>query len=58
MLGACGHPPIPGNSRLIVLREHHMPEPEIDHSVAASLTAQIAITATDDLPGQAPKPEL
>ena len=43
---------------LIVLREHHMPEPEIDHSVAASLTAQIAITATDDLPGQAPKTEL
>ncbi|MFS0792741.1 glycogen debranching protein GlgX [Microbacterium sp. 1P10AE] len=43
---------------LIVLREHHLPEPEIDHTVAASLTAQIAITATDDLPGQAPKPEL
>ena len=37
---------------LIVLREHHLPEPEIDHTVAASLTAQIAITATDDLPGQ------
>ncbi|MFG6280500.1 glycogen debranching protein GlgX [Microbacterium sp. 5K110] len=43
---------------LMVLREHHVPEPEVDHSVAASLTAQIAITATDDLPGQAPKTEL
>ncbi len=26
---------------LMVLREHHLPEPEVDHSVAASLTAQI-----------------
>ncbi|MDQ1138039.1 isoamylase [Microbacterium sp. SORGH_AS 1204] len=43
---------------LIVLREHHLPEPEVDHSVAASLTAQIQVIGTDDLPGQAPKPEL
>ncbi|MDF2990053.1 MAG: glycogen debranching enzyme GlgX [Microbacterium sp.] len=43
---------------LIVLREHHLPEPEVDHSVAASLTAQIQVVGTDDLPGQAPKPEL
>ncbi|WP_242864326.1 glycogen debranching protein GlgX [Microbacterium testaceum] len=43
---------------LIVLREHHLPEPEIDHSVAASLTAQIQVVGPDDLPGQAPKPEL
>ncbi|MDQ1082861.1 MULTISPECIES: glycogen debranching protein GlgX [Microbacterium] len=43
---------------LIVLREHHLPEPEVDHSVAASLTAQIQVIGGDDLPGQAPKPEL
>ncbi len=43
---------------LMVLREHHLPEPEVDHSVAASLTAQIQTIGTDDLPGQAPKPEL
>jgi len=43
---------------LMVLREHHLPEPEVDHSVAASLTAQIQVVGTDDLPGQAPKPEL
>jgi glycogen operon protein len=43
---------------LIVLREHHLPEPEVDHSVAASLTAQIQVVGADDLPGQAPKPEL
>ncbi|KSU56499.1 glycogen operon protein [Microbacterium enclense] len=43
---------------LIVLREHHLPEPEVDHSVAASLTAQIQVIGADDLPGQAPKPEL
>ena len=43
---------------LIVLREHHLPEPEVDHSVAASLTAQIQVVGVDDLPGQAPKPEL
>ncbi|MCM3613214.1 glycogen debranching protein GlgX [Microbacterium enclense] len=43
---------------LIVLREHHLPEPEVDHSVSASLTAQIQVIGADDLPGQAPKPEL
>ncbi|MBM3715122.1 MAG: glycogen debranching protein GlgX [Actinobacteria bacterium] len=43
---------------LIVLREHHVPEPEVDHSVAASLTAQVLAVGADDLPAQAPKPEL
>ncbi|MFF0911726.1 glycogen debranching protein GlgX [Microbacterium enclense] len=43
---------------LIVLREHHVPEPEVDHSVAASLTAQVLAAGADDLPAQAPKPEL
>jgi isoamylase len=42
---------------LIVLREHEVPEPEIDHSVAASLVANAA-AAVDELPAAAPKPEL
>ncbi len=42
----------------MVLREHHLPEPEVDHSVAASLTAQIQTNRHRRLPGQAPKPEL
>ncbi|MFG6402157.1 MULTISPECIES: glycogen debranching protein GlgX [unclassified Microbacterium] len=48
-----------GAKSLMVLCEYDVPEPDIDHSVAASLTAQIGIiTAPDDLPGKAPKPEL
>ncbi|MGP3535934.1 glycogen debranching protein GlgX [Microbacterium sp. RD1] len=43
---------------LMVLCEHDLPEPEIDHSVAASLTLNAGLTAPDDLPSQAPKPEL
>jgi glycogen operon protein len=39
---------------LIVLAEHDLPEPEIDHSVAASLAAQTETI----MPGHAPKPEL
>ncbi|MGA7148719.1 MAG: glycogen debranching protein GlgX [Microbacterium sp.] len=42
---------------LIVLREHEAPEPEIDHSVAASLVANAA-ASSDEVPGAAPKPEL
>ena len=37
-----------------MLAEHDLPEPEVDHSVAASLAAQ-----TDTImPGHAPKSEL
>jgi glycogen operon protein len=43
---------------LMVLCEHDLPEPEVDHSVAASLTANAVTTSPDDLPGKAPKPEL
>ena len=42
---------------LMVLCQHDTPEPEVDHSVAASLTAQAPPT-TDDMPGKTPKPEL
>ncbi len=42
---------------LIVLREHEAPEPEIDHSVAASLVANAA-ASSDEVPGAAPRPEL
>ncbi|MFJ6651343.1 glycogen debranching protein GlgX [Microbacterium sp. NPDC091313] len=43
---------------LMVLCEHDLPEPEIDHSVAASLTFQAATASPDDVPAPAPKPEL
>ena len=43
---------------LIVLGEHEMPQTEIDHSVASSLTAQVIPTHPDNLPAPAPKPEL
>ncbi|MET0297770.1 MAG: glycogen debranching enzyme GlgX, partial [Microbacterium sp.] len=43
---------------VMVLCEHDLPEPEVDHSVAASLTAQANPLHPDDLPGKAPKPEL
>ena len=43
---------------LIVLGEHEMPQAEVDHSVASSLTAQVIPTHPDNLPAPAPKPEL
>ncbi|MET0673541.1 MAG: glycogen debranching protein GlgX [Microbacterium pygmaeum] len=43
---------------LMVLCEHDLPEPEVDHSVSASLTSQANPLHPDDLPGKAPKPEL
>jgi glycogen operon protein len=43
---------------LVVLCEHALPEPEIDHSVAASLTFQAGTISPDDVPAPAPKPEL
>jgi isoamylase len=42
---------------LMVLREHEEPEPEIDHSVAASL-AVTSVAGPDEVPGAAPRPEL
>ncbi|QEW01375.1 glycogen debranching protein GlgX [Microbacterium caowuchunii] len=42
---------------MMVLAEHHLPDPEVDHSVAASL-AQNLPSSLDDMPGAAPKPEL
>ncbi|WP_341999018.1 glycogen debranching protein GlgX [Microbacterium sp. LWH7-1.2] len=47
---------VPGRS-LMVLREHELPEPEIDHSVAASL-AVTSVAGIDEVPGAAPRPEL
>ncbi|HKP07567.1 MAG TPA: glycogen debranching protein GlgX [Microbacterium sp.] len=47
---------VPGRS-LMVLREHDLPEPEIDHSVAASL-AVTSVVGADEVPGAAPRPEL
>jgi glycogen operon protein len=47
---------VPGRS-LMVLREHELPEPEIDHSVAASL-AVTNVPGLDEVPGAAPRPEL
>jgi glycogen operon protein len=43
---------------LMVLCEHDLPEPEIDHSVAASLTSQAAVASAEDVPAPAPRPEL
>jgi isoamylase len=43
---------------LMVLGEHELPQTEVDHSVASSLTAAIVPTHPDNLPAQAPKPEL
>jgi glycogen operon protein len=43
---------------LVVLCEHDLPEPEVDHSVAASLTAQVAASTADDAAAHAPKPEV
>lgn len=42
---------------LVVLKEHHVPESDVDHSVAASLTQPLT-GAIDQLPGAAPSPEL
>lgn len=42
---------------LMVLREHEDAEPEIDHSVAASL-AVTTVAGPDEVPGAAPRPEL
>ncbi|MCX6503085.1 MAG: glycogen debranching protein GlgX [Microbacterium sp.] len=42
---------------LMVLCEHTAPEPEVDHSVAASL-AQAMTGTIDEIPGAAPKPEV
>lgn len=47
---------VPGRS-LMVLREHELPEPEIDHSVAASL-AVTHVAGLDEVPSAAPRPEL
>jgi isoamylase len=43
---------------LMVLGEHELPQTEVDHSVASSLTALVIPTHPDNLPAQAPKPEL
>jgi isoamylase len=43
---------------LMVLGEHELPQTEVDHSVATSLTALVIPTHPDNLPAQAPKPEL
>jgi len=42
---------------LIVLREHSVPEPEVDHSVAASLAA-LASSQGEETPSQAPSSEV
>lgn len=42
---------------LMVLREHQMEEPEVDHSVAASL-AVTGVAGPDEVPGAAPRAEL
>jgi isoamylase len=42
---------------MVVMREHTVPEPEVDHSVAASL-AVLASSQSDDVPGETSKPEL
>jgi glycogen operon protein len=58
---ADGEPLDPGSSvrlppkALMVLSEHEMPEPEIDHSVAASLAA---LTDNTTMPAHSPKSEL
>ncbi|WP_109210608.1 MULTISPECIES: glycogen debranching protein GlgX [Microbacterium] len=56
-------PVVPGSTlsvegrSLMVLREHELPEPEVDHSVAASL-AVTTVAGADEVPGAAPRPEL
>ncbi|MBW9108356.1 glycogen debranching protein GlgX [Microbacterium trichothecenolyticum] len=56
-------PVVPGSTlsvqarSLMVLREHELPEPEVDHSVAASL-AVTTVAGLDEVPGAAPRPEL
>ena len=47
---------VPARS-LMVLREHELPEPAVDHSVAASLAAAAPV-GIDDVPGAAPPAEL
>lgn len=47
---------VPGRS-LMVLREHEVPEPEVGHTVAASL-AVTAVAGPDEVPGAAPRAEL
>ena len=47
---------VPARS-LMVLREHELPEPEVDHSVAASLAAATPI-GPDEVRAAAPRPEL
>jgi len=48
--------PVQGRS-LMVLREHDLPDPEVDHSVAASL-AVTSVQGLDEVPGAAPRSEL
>jgi glycogen operon protein len=47
---------VPGRS-LMVLREHEVPEPEVGHTVAASL-AVTSVAGMDEVPGAAPRAEL
>lgn len=47
---------VPARS-LMVLREHELPEPAVDHSVAASLAAATPV-GPDEVPGAAPRAEL
>ncbi|GAB2835885.1 glycogen debranching protein GlgX [Microbacterium insulae] len=47
---------VPGRS-LMVLREHELPEPEVGHTVAASL-AVTSVAGPDEVPGAAPRAEL
>ena len=42
---------------MMVLREHELPEPEVGHTVAASL-AVTAVAGLDEVPGAAPRAEL
>ncbi|MCW3494284.1 glycogen debranching protein GlgX [Microbacterium sp. SSM24] len=42
---------------LMVLREHELPEPEVGHTVAASL-AVTSVAGPDEVPGAAPRAEL
>lgn len=46
---------LPGRS-LMVLREHEVPEPEVGHTVAASL-AVTSVPGPDEVPGAAPRSE-
>ncbi len=62
-LHADSEPVAPGSTlsvlgrSLMVLREHEEAEPEVDHSVAASL-AVTSVAGPDEVPGAAPRPEL